>query len=102
MMTQIGKILISRKTYNGYQHLLVDIPPQAELDKLLGNRFKQEAKNRIRQILMLRSEGKTRKEIGLAFGLSVERVRQFEARAERVVRENYWPRSKPSLTTEMP
>ena len=95
MKTKTGKVLIR---VNDYHTKLMDIPLQAEFDLCFGSRVKQEAKNRMYEILVMRSEGKTQHEVGLAFGISRERARQLEVDAIRAVRKVYFP-LKPSLTT---
>lgn len=95
-----GKVLVSRETSSGGMVTeLVDIPSKEKCDEMLGTRYKQEAKDRIYEMMIMRSEGKTNKEVGLAFGVSAERVRQLGARFENDLRKIYWPRSKSSLTT---
>ena len=87
MKTKTGKVLLQ---LNEWTAKLVDIPPQKEFDFFFGIRVKQEAKNRMYQILVMRSEGKTQHEVGLAFGISRERARQLEVDAIRAVRKFYF------------
>ena len=63
---------------------LVPFPKRDEFDNLLGNRIKQDAKNKWWDVLQSRTKGATLQEAGQPFGIQRERVRQMEAKFLRL------------------
>lgn len=79
---------------------LIPFPKRDEFDTILGNRIKQEAKNKWWEVLQSRANGATLQEAGHPFSIQRERVRQMEAKFLRLMSSKHAPQSKSSLTTE--
>ena len=79
---------------------LVPFPTRAEFDLMLGNRIKQDAKDKWWDVLQSRAGGATLQDAGHPFSIQRERVRQMEAKFLRLMSSKHAPQSKSSLATE--
>jgi len=70
-------------------YLLVNFPTRNEFDVLYAKHKSTDLKDRYWQMLTYRSQGHSLTECGNLFGLTRERVRQIEARFQRLVGENF-------------
>ena len=94
-----GKVPIRNSTqHEATPYLLVDFPTREEFDALYSKHKSQELKDRYWSILNLRSQGKTLVESGNPFGLTRERVRQIEARFQRLVGKKYTTQIEANLS----
>ena len=85
-----GKVPIRNTTqHEATPYLLVDFPNREEFDDLYSKHRSQDLKDRYWTILNLRSQGKTLVDSGNPFGLTRERVRQIEARFQRLMGKRY-------------
>ena len=72
--------------------LLIEWPTRDQFFSLYSKRVPEECVARYWQILTARSQGSTLEEAGEPFNLTRERVRQIEARFQRLMRQ--WHTSK--------
>jgi len=94
-----GKVPIRNSTqHEATPYLLVDFPTREEFDALYSKHKSQELKDRYWSILNLRAQGKTLVESGNPFGLTRERVRQIEARFQRIVAKKYTTQIEANLS----
>lgn len=85
-----GKVPIRNSTqHEATPYLLVDFPTREEFDKMYAKHKSQELKDKYWNILKHRAQGKTLEESGRPYGITRERVRQIEARFQRLVGERY-------------
>lgn len=70
-------------------YLLVAFPTREEFDAMYAKHKSSMLKDRYWGILTYRSQGHSLRECGNLFGLTRERVRQIEARFQRLVGRNY-------------
>jgi hypothetical protein len=85
-----GKVPIRNSTqHEATPYLLVSFPDRVEFDRLYTKHKSQELKDRYWAILNSRAQGQTLEQSGKPFGLTRERVRQIEARFQRLVGESY-------------
>lgn len=95
-----GRVPIRNSTqHEATPYLLVDFPTREEFDTLYSKHKSQELKDRYWSILNLRSQGKTLVDSGNPFGLTRERVRQIEARFQRLVGKRYTTQLEANLST---
>jgi hypothetical protein len=93
-----GRVPIKNSTqHEATPYLLVDFPTRAEFDVLYSKHNSVDLKDRYWEILTYRSQGHTLKECGNLFGLTRERVRQIEARFQRLVGVSYSTQTEASL-----
>ena len=83
---------------NPYQ--LIPFPKRGEFDLILGNRIKQDAKDKWWDVLQSRARGATLQEAGHPFSIQRERVRQMEAKFLRLMSSKHAPRSASSSMTD--
>jgi hypothetical protein len=94
-----GKVPIRNTTQNeATPYLLVDFPTREEFDVLYSKHKSQELKDRYWTILNLRSQGNTLVDSGNQFGLTRERIRQIEARFQRLVEKKYTTQFEANLS----
>ena len=94
-----GKVPIRNTTqHEATPYLLVDFPTREEFDYLYSKHRSQDLKDRYWAILNARSQGKTLVDSGNPFGLTRERVRQIEARFQRLVGERYTTQIEANLS----
>ena len=94
-----GKVPIRNSTQNeATPYLLVDFPTRTEFDVLYSKHKSVALKDQYWQILNHRSQGHTLAESGQPFGITRERVRQIEARFQRLVGESYRTQTEAILT----
>ena len=94
-----GKVPIWNSTqHEATPYLLVEFPTREEFDSLYSKHKSQDLKDRYWNILILRSQGKTLVDSGNPFGLTRERVRQIEARFQRLVGERYTTQIEANLS----
>lgn len=94
-----GKVPIWNSTqHEATPYLLVDFPTREEFDRLYSKHKSQELRDKYWQILRLRSEGHTLNHVGQLFGLTRERIRQIEARFQRLVGKSYTTQLEASLS----
>ena len=79
---------------------LIPFPKRDEFDLLLGNRIKQDAKDKWWDVLQSRARGATLQEAGQPFSIQRERVRQMEAKFLRLMSSKHAPRLTSSSMTE--
>ena len=79
---------------------LVPFPKRDEFDRLLGNRIKQDAKDKWWDVLQSRARGATLQDAGHPFSIQRERVRQMEAKFLRLMSSKHAPQSKSFSMTE--
>jgi hypothetical protein len=89
--------------YNTTQHeatpyLLVDFPSREDFDVMYAKHKSQELKDKYWAILKLRAAGERLENIGNSFGLTRERVRQIEARFQRLVSQRYTTQIEANLS----
>lgn len=85
-----GKVPIRNSTqHEATPYLLVAFPTREEFDRLYSKHKSQELRDKYWEILKHRSRGKTLEESGKPYGITRERVRQIEARFQRLVGESY-------------
>lgn len=102
MMTNLrtggGKVPILNTTqHEATPYLMVDFPTQKEFYDLYAKHKCHELKYKYWTILKRRAEGMTLKEAGKPFGITRERVRQIEARFQRLMGERYTTQLKASI-----
>jgi hypothetical protein len=94
-----GKVPIKNSTQNeATPYLLVDFPTRAEFDVLYSKHSSVDLKDKYWAILKLRSMGNTLDHCGQEYGLTRERVRQIEARFQRLVGKKYRTQTEANLT----
>jgi hypothetical protein len=85
-----GRVPIRNTTqHEATPYLLVNFPTREEFDVLYSRQKSTDLKDRYWQMLNYRSEGHTLDECGKLFGLTRERVRQIEARFQRLVGSSF-------------
>ena len=85
-----GRVPIRNSTqHEATPYLLVDFPTRQEFDALYAKHKSYNLKEQYWQMLNHRSKGHTLEESGRLFGLTRERVRQIEARFQRLVGEHF-------------
>ena len=86
-----GRVPIRNRTTSDHTPwLLVDFPKRKLFNEIYSKHKSQEVKDRYLKILISRAKGKTLAESGSPFGITRERVRQIEARFQRLVGLKYW------------
>jgi len=94
-----GKVPIRNSTqHEATPYLLVDFPTREEFDALYTKHKSQELKDRYWIILNLRAQGKTLTSAGNPFGLTRERIRQIEARFQRLMEKKYTTQIEANLS----
>lgn len=94
-----GKVPIRNSTqHEATPYLLVDFPTRAEFDQLYAKHKSQDLKNKYWSILCYRAEGWTLERVGKKWGITRERVRQIEARFQRLVGERYTTQLEANLS----
>jgi acetyl-CoA acetyltransferase len=95
-----GRVPIRNSTKNeATPYLLVSFPTREEFDVLYSKHKSTDLKDRYWQMLNYRSQGHTLDECGKLFGLTRERVRQIEARFQRLVGNNFSTQTEANLAT---
>ena len=90
-----GKVPIRNSTqHEATPYLLVDFPSREEFDLMYSKHKSQELRDKYWTILKHRSRGQTLSDAGKPFGVTRERVRQIEARFQRLVGERYWTQTE--------
>lgn len=85
-----GRVPIWNTTQNeATPYLFVAFPSREEFDVMYSKHKSQELKDKYWTILNSRLAGKTLEESGKPFGLTRERVRQIEARFQRLVGKRF-------------
>lgn len=85
-----GKVPIRNTTqHEATPYLLVDFPSREEFDRLYSKHKSQDLKDKYWTILNSRAQGATLVEAGKPFGLTRERIRQIEARFQRLVGQSF-------------
>jgi len=86
-----GKVPIRNSTQNeATPYLLVEFPKRSTFDVIYSKHKSEQLRDKYWAILKHRARGKTLEESGKPFGVTRERVRQIEARFQRLVGERYW------------
>jgi hypothetical protein len=94
-----GKVPILNTTqHEATPYLMVDFPTQKEFYDLYAKHKCHELKYKYWTILKRRAEGMTLKESGRPFGITRERVRQIEARFQRLMGEKYTTQLEASIS----
>ena len=68
---------------------LVDFPSKEVFNSLVGSRVTAENLERYYKIMHARLAGSTFRQIAISYGLSVERIRQMEAKFIRALAKHY-------------
>jgi len=85
-----GKVPIRNSTeHEATPYLLVNFPSRKTFDQMYSKHKSQELRDKYWTILNHRAQGKTLEESGKPFGITRERVRQIEARFQRLVGERF-------------
>lgn len=85
-----GKVPIRIGTqHEAIPYLLVDFPTREEFDYLYRKHKSKELRDKYWGILLHRSRGFTLADSGKPYGITRERVRQIEARFQRMMSERY-------------
>lgn len=85
-----GKVPIRNSTqHEATPYLLVDFPSREQFDRLYAKHKSQELRDKYWTILNSRAQGATLVDAGKPFGLTRERVRQIEARFQRLVGQSF-------------
>jgi hypothetical protein len=93
-----GKVPVKNSTQNEAKpYLILDFPTREEFNDLYAKHKSVTLKERYWQMLNYRSQGHTLEESGRLFGLTRERVRQIEARFQRLVGEKYRTQTEANL-----
>jgi hypothetical protein len=94
-----GKVPVKNSTQNeATPYLMLDFPTREEFNALYAKHKSIALKDQYWQILNHRSQGHTLAESGQPFGITRERVRQIEARFQRLVGESYRTQTEAILT----
>lgn len=94
-----GKVPVKNSTQNeATPYLMLDFPTREEFNALYSKHKSATLKERYWQMLNYRSQGHTLEESGRLFGLTRERVRQIEARFQRLVGQSYRTQTEAILT----
>jgi hypothetical protein len=94
-----GRVPIKNSTqHEATPYLLVEFPTRAEFDVLYSKHNSVDLKDKYWEILTYRSQGHTLRECGNLFGLTRERVRQIEARFQRLVGKSFSTQTEANLT----
>ena len=95
-----GRVPIRNCTqHEATPYLLVSFPTREEFDVLYSRHKSTDLKDRYWQMLTHRSNGHTLDECGKLFGLTRERVRQIEARFQRLVGNSFSTQIEANLAT---
>jgi hypothetical protein len=95
-----GRVPIKNSTqHEATPYLLVDFPTRSEFDVLYSKHKSALLKDRYWGILTYRSQGHSLRECGNLFGLTRERVRQIEARFQRLVGNSFSTQFEANLST---
>jgi hypothetical protein len=93
-----GKVPIRNTTqHEATPYLWVDFPTQKEFYDLYAKHNSHELKYKYWTILKRRAEGMTLQESGKPYGITRERVRQIEARFQRLMGEKYTTQLEASI-----
>jgi hypothetical protein len=94
-----GKVPIRNTTQHEVTpYLLVDFPRLPVFLELYAKHKSVDLKNRYWNILRARSGGQTLEQAGKPYGITRERVRQIEARFQRLVGERYTTQLEANLS----
>ena len=94
-----GKVPIWNSTqHEATPYLMVDFPTREEFDALYSKHKSQELRDRYWTILHSRIQGKTLAESGKPFGLTRERVRQIEARFQKLLGKRFTTQNEANLS----
>jgi hypothetical protein len=95
-----GRVPIKNSTkHEATPYLLVSFPTREEFDILYSRQKSTDLKDRYWQMLNHRSQGYTLAECGKLFGITRERVRQIEARFQRLVGNSFSTQTEANLAT---
>ena len=95
-----GRVPIRNSTqHEATPYLLVDFPTWEEFQVLYSKHKSAELKGKYWNILRARVHGKTLADAGKPYGITRERVRQIEARFQRLVGERYTTQLEANLST---
>ena len=93
-----GRVPIrNRSTNDRTPWLLVDFPSTKDFKDIYSKHRSTDLIEKYQKILNSRAKGKTLAESGAPFGLTRERVRQIEARFQRLVYHRYWQQTDSAL-----
>ena len=93
-----GKVPVLFSTQHEARYVFLDFPTWEEFQDLYTKHKSAELKGKYWNILRARVHGKTLEEAGRSYGISRERVRQIEARFQRLVRDNYTTQLEANLS----
>ena len=93
-----GKVPVLFSTQHEARYVLLDVPTWEEFQVLYSKHKSAELKGKYWNILRARVHGKTLADAGKGYGITRERVRQIEARFQRLVRENYTTQLEANLS----
>jgi len=92
-----GRVPIRNRTNDHTPWLLVDFPSKKVFKAIYSKHRSVELIDKYHKILVSRAKGKTLAESGAPFGITRERVRQIEARFQRLVYHKYWEQTDSAL-----
>jgi hypothetical protein len=93
-----GKVPVLFSTQHEARYVLLDFPTWEEFQVLYSKHKSAELKGKYWNVLRARVHGKTLAEAGKGYGITRERVRQIEARFQRLVRDNYTTQIEANLS----
>jgi hypothetical protein len=94
-----GKVPIRNTTqHEATPYLMVDFPTREEFHLMYAKHKSQELKNMYWSVLCYRAEGWTLARAGKVYGITRERVRQIEARFQRLMGERYTTQLEANLS----
>ena len=93
-----GRVPIRNRSNDHTPWLLVDFPSEQDFRDIYTKHRSDDLIEKYRKILISRAEGKTLAQSGAPFGITRERVRQIEARFQRLVYHRYWQQTDYALS----
>ena len=93
-----GKVPVLFSTQHEARYVLLDFPTWEEFQVLYLKHRSDELRGKYWNVLRARVHGKTLADAGKGYGITRERVRQIEARFQRLVRDNYTTQLEANLS----
>jgi hypothetical protein len=93
-----GKVPVLFSTEHEARYVLLEFPTWEEFKQMYSKHKSEELKGKYWNILRARVHGKTLEQAGKSYGITRERVRQIEARFQRLVRDHYTTQIEANLS----
>lgn len=94
-----GKVPVLFSTQHEARYVLLEFPTWEEFKLMYAKHKSPELVGKYWNILRARVHGKTLEQAGKTYGITRERVRQIEARFQRLVRDSYSTQLEANLFT---